>query len=326
MKHELDVSRRGFLQAGLSGAGLSGLGIGLAGTAAMAGAVESDSAGSGSSTRHIADHSMLNDHKTYVKLLGTTATDDVYIWFEGILWGVVTGSEAAPLCTFQGLARHRWTAKPDGTFVQKSFDVGFFGDLETGLPASKLTNPITGETVRPYHYKYGGSQKLYTTDGQGYVGSDGNAETKPYNHNWKHAGHQVWLTEQATGQIKSILQPDDWPRESPGEMSYYAGETSYTSTFGALTDAATHQADFSLFWSSFAPWEPWLLMDGLQGSVMWRGVGVKLRSVDDVSPAIFDHVMAVQPNYFDASDPWDGVKSNFARFQRDRTPAKPRVD
>lgn len=263
------------------------------------------------------------DYKAYVKLIGSIASTDVYIWFDGLLWGVLPGHLPTPFCTFQGLARHRWTPQADGSFIQKSFDVGFFGDLDTGLPADEVVNPYTGETVRPFHYKYGGSRTVYLKEGHGFLGAS-EPKLKPYDLSWKRAGNQLWLTEQATGQIPSVLQPEDWPRESPGKTSYYAGETSYSTSTNSLFNPQVSQADYSLFWSSFAPWEPWLLMDGAPGFAMWRAVGVKMRSYKDVPKTMMDYVLKEQPNYFDDADPWEGVKSNFARFQRDRSAAKPR--
>lgn len=257
----------------------------------------------------------------YVKLLGTLEQSNVYIAFSGTLWGILPERVPTAICGFSGLARHQWTPRKEGHH-RKSFDVGYFSDLATGEPADEIVNPLTGETVHPFHYKYGGGEQLYTKQGLMAVSGEGEASTlKPYELNWESAGEQVWLTEGGGGEFPSPLPKEEWPRESSGDAYRVVGETTLVSTIDQLASRRVAQADYTLFWTSILSWEPWLLMDGRPGFAMWRGVGAKLTQPDDAPETLLDYVLEEQPNYFGKDDPWEGVLSNYDRFKEMRTPA-----
>ncbi len=256
----------------------------------------------------------------YIKLLGTLDTSDVYIWFKGVLWGGVAGGPVVPLCGFQGLARHRWEVLADGTHIQKAYDVGFFSEIDSVTPADTLVNPLTNETVRPYHNTYGGSAQRHTL--ADFTTAKDGGQSKKDRLVWDIAGDKATLTERSVGEVPSRLQPDEWPRESTGPVSYYSGEFSYATRLAQLLDPAVNRADYALFWSSFSPWEPWLLMDGQRGVCQWRATGTKLRSYEEASSELLEFVARVQPNYFDDADPWEGYVSSLESFKRDRRPER----
>lgn len=243
----------------------------------------------------------------YIKTIGTLETRDVYVWFTGVLWGMLPRVATAPLCGFQGLARHRWRAHGDGSYSQTAYDVGFFSDLETGKPADVIANPLTGESVRPFHNSYGGFEQVHTraafTQGQ-----DGR-EAKASQLNWTTASNQVVLTERMTGNVPSKVPPETWPRETSGPINFYGGETSYAAALPALNDPNVTTLPYTLFWSSFAPWEPWLMMDGAKGACQWRATGMKLARAEDAGSDILDFVEQAEPGYFGDEAPWEGYRS-----------------
>lgn len=250
--------------------------------------------------------------QTFIKTIGTLQTEDIYIWFKGVLWGVLPQQTPVAFCGFQGLARHRWIANSDGSFTQKAYDVGFFCDLETGLPIDELENPFTNEKLTPYHNKYGGFPQIHTLQ---------EFEKNSKKYNWYSVGDRAVLTERSSGSVSSKMQPNDWPRETSGTKNYYGGESSYVTSLNQLSDPKISKAEYTLFWSSFSPWEPWLLMDGRGGTCQWRATGVKLQSYKDAPSDVLDFVKKDQPNYFEEADPWEGYLSNTDRYMRDRKPA-----
>lgn len=243
----------------------------------------------------------------YIKTIGTLETRDVYVWFTGVLWGMLPRVATAPLCGFQGLARHRWHAHGDGSYSQTAYDVGFFSDLETGKPADAIINPLTGESVRPFHNSYGGFEQVHTPAAFA-KGRDG-SEAKKDQLTWTTAGNQVVLTERMVGNVPSKLQPAQWPRETSGPVNFYGGETSYAASLPALSNPAVKTLPYTLFWSSFAPWEPWLMMDGAKGACQWRATGMKLDRYGDAGQDILDFAEKVQPGYFGDGAPWDWHRS-----------------
>ncbi len=311
MNDRHDAQRRNLLRSSL------GIGAGLSMSAALGIASEASPDALGDLDLSTTAGAL----NAYVKLLGTLAEDDVYVAFSGTLWGIEPERVPTAICGFSGLARHRWTHVDDG-HQRKAFDVGYFSDLKTGKPVDELTNPLTGERVSPFHYKYGGGIERFTREGKLSVSDEGvTSNLTSYDFDWKRAGQQIWLTDGGGGEFPSPLSKEEWPRESSGDAFRFMGETTMATTIEQLASEELAQADYTLFWSSILSWEPWLLMDGRPGFVMWRGVGTKLRRYDDAPDTLLEFVSDTQPNYFGDADPWEGRVSNYDRYKRMREPA-----
>jgi hypothetical protein len=120
---------------------------------------------SGLQIRTRADLTREETLRTYVRLIGSTEPAVCYTWFSGRLWGVTPDQTPAPLVSVEGLANNVWRVGEDNVISQQNFDLGFFGDVESGDILDEFVNPFTGETVAPYHYLYGGGTSRYTEEG-----------------------------------------------------------------------------------------------------------------------------------------------------------------
>ena len=176
--------------------------------------------------------------RTYVKLLGSIADSIAYISFQGTLWGLLPGRAPTAVCGFHGLARYTWQARDNDTYYQKSFDVGYFSKLDSGERLDTMINPLTDETIEPYHYKYGGYERLFAADGASWIDSTGVVQDPaPIAPRWQLSGDQLWFTESRQGDVPSPLDAKDWPREAPGERYVYGGETTFAGSVKQLSDA-----------------------------------------------------------------------------------------
>ncbi len=258
----------------------------------------------GSKPTHPAEH----DLKTHIKLIGSLEQEDVYVALDGTLWGIAPNKAPAPICSFHGLARSIWNPLDDGSYSQRSFDIGYFGDLDSKAPLNSLTNPITDETVSPFHFRYGGNEVIHTKE---------SIENKEQSE-WQTTGDKLWFTEQRGGTFETPFPPDQWPRESSGEEFHFGSETSYVVSADEINDPTLTRVDYTLFWTAFLSWEPWLLMDGAPGFVMWRGVASKINSPSQISTELQDYIKAEQPNYFDSQAPWEGRASTYESYKKER--------
>lgn len=247
-----------------------------------------------------------NTLKRYVKLIGSLANEDVYIALDGTLWGVLPGHLPLPICGFHGLARANWEPQSDGAFSQRSFDIGFFADPETGTPLESLVNPFTMETVKPFHYKYGGEETIHTAE----------TAPKPTDSSWTMTADKLWFSERRSGAFPAPFPPTEWPRETAGETYYYGSETSYVVSAKDIIDDNVMSADYSLFWTAFLSWEPWLLMAGAPGYVMWRGVASKVAIRDQISDGVLAYIAEHEPNYFGTGRPWKGRASTYESYKK----------
>jgi len=250
---------------------------------------------------------------TYLKMVGSLASSTVYFTLEGELWGVAPDRPPEAICGFSGLARSDWLRLNENTFRKHSFDLGFFSDLQTRQRATTIVNPITKDMVQPFDFKYGGSE---TT-----ISRETYDEEPPGT--WSTAGRERNFTEKRKGSFPTPFPPSEWPRESAGETYHASSETNYLAEVCELEDPTISAAKSMFFWTAFLSWEPWLLMDGAPGFVMWRGIGNKFLNADEVPSKIRDYALKTQPNYFNAAKPWTGRKSTYASFRELRSPAAP---
>lgn len=248
----------------------------------------------------------------HVKVVGSSAEETVYSWFDGGIWGMMPGKEPVIICGFQGLARSDWRPQSDGSTIQHSFDVGIFTDMETGEPLDSMVNPLTGETIEPFHYQYGGweinhkpSNELYSEE-----------ESDKFSVRDK----DFSFREYSARTVDHPIPMSEWPRESAGDKYFGTSETNFLSPLEQIADANVTSADYKLFWTAVLSWEPWLLMDGVPGFVMWRGIGRKLNSYEEAPENLKNYIRKVQPNYFDPGAPWDGIMSSIEEFKKQRTP------
>jgi len=250
-----------------------------------------------------------NAFNAYVKLLGSLKNATVYTSFQGTLSGVLPDQAPQAICRYQGLARSDWKTNPDGSFTKRSFDIGFFGDLETGEVVEEIVNPLSGETVQPFHFKYGGGPAQN-------IDMDVLSDIR-----WNEIGENIWLSEAGGGAFPHPMDMRKWPRESSGKELYYRSETDYVTNRSQLSDNRVFSADQTLFWSSLLSWEPWLLMGQTPGFTMWRGVGVKLKRSNQIPKSMQSFIANVQPNYLDEPPPWKEREGSFDRFMSLRKPS-----
>lgn len=266
----------------------------------------------------IKPHSFLEEDpfRTYVRLMGSLETTTIYSWFSGYLWGIIPNEAPKPLVTLQGLAKSNW--QKDGNQVTKeSFDLGFFGDLETGEVLQEWKNPYTNKIVQPFHFMYGGGSKT-TYSKEGIKSGD---TLKPYKMHWMQSGDQMWMDEYGSFSFKSPLQPEEWPKASPGKQMHFGSSTTYMTTKSELFNPNNTTCNQTFFWTAVNSWEPWLHMGQREGYVMWRATGRKIFDIADIPDSMKSYVAKVQPNYFTDKIPWQGRRSTYTSYKESRKAA-----
>lgn len=251
----------------------------------------------------------------YIKMTGSLEPATIYTWFSGQLWGIVPGTAAKPLVSFEGLAKSVWRLE-NGQITKQSYDIGYFGDLDSGKLLNRFDNPYTGKQVAPYHYAYGGGITRYSKLGKI---SDGKVE--PLQQKWMSSGDLAWYDETMSASFASSFDPQEWPLASAGKEVYFGTSTTNTAKIADLLDTSKSNIPYTFFWTAINSWEPWLHMGEAPGYVMWRATGRKLGDLSEAPESIIKYVHRVQPNYFKDDQPWDGTRSTWADYRRDRKPA-----
>jgi hypothetical protein len=303
-----EVARRSFLGGAAAAAAMPGVGI-------AAGLKVAQSPDPKRLFRTPEDHL-----RAYVKLVGSTAPEMLYTHYQGVLYSVIANEVPRPLVRFEALGKARWTPRPDGSFLRKSHDLGFFGDLETRLPIDVFRNPHTNRDVRPLHYKNGRGETLYTRAGPRlpWAGAQTGDKAATFQPDWTISGDEIWVDDEVSGERESWLSPKDWPQASAGEKMHIRSTVTSKGSVSELINPKVSAGRCTIIWTGLFPWLPWLLMGQRPGFLLWRSVGRKIRTPEEASQRILDFIAEREPGYLTSEDPWMDRKNSWIDYSKAR--------
>ena len=88
----------------------------------------------------------------------------------------------------------------------------------------------------------------------------------------------------------SALQPDKWPRESPGKMSQVSEYFRYVIKREDLENPRKTHVPSIGTWVRVTPWLPWMLMDEAPGHMLYVGTMLSRTSLDGVPADVLERV------------------------------------
>lgn len=248
----------------------------------------------------------------------------------GVLNAVIDGQKVTPILRFDVFSSTRVVRQPDASYQRLSRELVFYRDVATKQIVDEWTNPLTGERVRvvdiandPFNYTI----SEFFPDPPSYGGLNKEKPPKrPFLLNWGLAGEDI-VTQEADINLfyPSALQPDKWPRESPGKMSRVSEYFRYVIKREDLENPhKTHVPSIGT-WVRVTPWLPWMLMDQAPGHMLYVGTMLSRTSLDGVPDDVLARVRQRYPKYLTAPEVWEEPSlSSLEHYARDQTPAAPK--
>lgn len=193
--------------------------------------------------------------------------------FTGTIYGIVGEEQPRPLFKCDGMEVYRVTPLGGGSYEMTGNTATFFCDIDTGDYIYEFDNPYTGQRVEvPASVQGGGPGRGYTyaVDGIRPTFLKDRMPDMPPRFEWEAAAGTVWVHS-------SRVYP-------PGMTTPRAERQTAFAPLSQVLDpeARRYGAHFSS--TFFAPWLGWMNMDGRPGHMIWHAGGVKLSSVDQLSP------------------------------------------
>lgn len=269
---------------------------------------------------------------TYAKLVGDLDFGKQrFGWFKGKAMGIREGEKVRDLVGFEGFSFARLVDLGNGVYQKLLREVGFYTDLETGEVLDTFLNPYTGEEVKvvhiandPFNYKVGPYYPKPPSYGK-------LNQTKvpdiPFILPWQEMPDGNVVLE--TGihlYYPSALQPDKWPRESPGKFSRVSELFRYVIRKESLANPDLTTIDYTGTWSRITPWFPWLYMDQAEGHMSYVCTMGAYDTMDVVSPQVLEYAKKHYPKYFNAPDKFEEPSlSSLERYALEQTPAPVKV-
>jgi hypothetical protein len=318
-----DVSRRDFLTA-----------TAVSATAAVAATALTDAAAA--STPKMEELKKVLEFKnpkwnrdSYAKLQGNLdEKSERYGYFRGEVLGVRDGEAVRPILGFEGFSVARLQRAEDGSWKKMLREVGYYKDLATDKILDTWTNPYTNETVKVVHiandpFNYIISENYPDPPNKGGFNTGPKPPKRPLLLNWRLVNEDlVTLSNAMHLYYKSPLQPDKWPRESPGTHVRASEMYRYNIKASDLADPNKTGIDATGVWNRITPWLPWMLMDGAPGHVFYAA---NMASSDDISivpPDLIEYATRVQPQYLSAPKEYiASSESSLELYAKQQTPA-----
>ncbi len=315
-----DINRRGALRIAASAA--------IAGTAA-AGASAQQAA---PARRPLAFNDPIWNREVSARLEANADPKKfVYGAVSGMVCGVRDGEKLRPLMRFEVFSTIRVVRMADGNYQRLCREVVYYRSLETGQLMDEWDNPYTGERVKvvdvandPYNY--------VIADHYGQPPSYGglNKETRaprPYIRNWSMLdADTVGLESDIHLYYPSAMQPEKWPRESPGKMTRVTEMFRYIIRRSDLEDPTLGHIPYHGVWNRVTPWLPWMLMDQAPGHILYTGTMAARETMDFHPKDVIERVKSRHPKYLVAPEKVEGPSlSSLERYALEQTPAPARV-
>lgn len=255
----------------------------------------------------------------------------VYGAVSGVVTGVRDGEKVRPLMRFEVFSTIRVVRMADGNYQRLCREVVFYRSLETGKLMDEWDNPYTGERVKvvdvandPYNYviadhfpqppSYGGLNKE-------------TRPVRPFIRNWSMLDEDtVGLESDIHLLYPSAMQPEQWPRESPGKMTRTSEMFRYVIRRSDLEDATLDNIPYHGVWNRITPWLPWMLMDQAPGHILYAGTMSARHNLDLFPKDVLERVRERHAKYLVAPEKVEGKSlSSLERYALEQTPAPRRI-
>ncbi len=325
--HDIDpaspnLERRSALKSmGFSGGAMAAMGLGFGGM------------GFGNSAAQAAEDVKLNINfkdptenlKAFTRVFSDINPNKVAVgWYGGTVY-TVTGdsSKVIPILGVEGIGVRRVVPLDGGGYRVFNRELAFYKDLKTGEFLNTWLNPMNNETVEVFPI-----QNMFVNADTAPVfefDMEGTKVKMPFSPPWTINGEWATSLFEIHQSVKSELQPEEWPRESPGKMTRISEMFHRHVRTADLANEKLTSVPTVGSWMRIASWFPWMLMGQTEGHLFFRCQTQKFGSVKDLPKAFLAKAEKEYPAYLDAPpvDSWGKQPndSTFNMYKRLRKPA-----
>lgn len=274
----------------------------------LMGGVLATQAASGA-TGHLGSHGVADDidftdpetrNRIYAQLRARTDGRPTFMPYRATLFGKIEGQAAVPLFRVDGFSIARATKLGPARWRLDNVEAGYYGDLVTGEPLDRWTNPLNGRECRVQHYR--SFQHLdVLPDGivpirQGsppagtrFTASMGTPSL---------FNGQVWMHEDLIGTMPNRPKASFAdPLEFVGPVLTATSLATFAASARDVQDVRRTFVPMQLSYQTMNSWRPFLRMGETPGIIAWRMFGAKAETLESVPKALRDRVLADYPDF-----------------------------
>ena len=224
-------------------------------------------------------------------------------WIKGVVYGKQYEKNAQPLFQVTGVSHNKVTAGQNGGIILSIEEGGYYADLETGEVMDSWTNPVTGASTQPKHYKMLVSHNFAMNGDVEHDDSTGRTEAYGGISPVEISGDTLWVEENYFSRTEISSPPSSSPSaelESQRSTAQFNVGDSLTTFQARVKDLQTPDGTFvsaTLAYEQTNSWASWLNMGDYPGLQLWQLKGRKLAGPEEIPAQLRDRLRIDHPNF-----------------------------
>ena len=264
--------------------------------------------------------------RSYIRLQGNLDSSKISVgYYSGTIYNVVGDwKKVTPLCGLSGIGVRRIEPQPENKYRVFNRELAFYSDIKTGEFVDVWDNPLNNERVEvlPIQNMTVNAEiaPIFEFDMEGTI------IRRPFNPPWEILNGSALALFEVHQELKSELQPEEWPRESSGPMMRISELFHRHCRAADLDNQDLTSVPYVGTWMRLAPYLPWMLMGQTEGHLFYRCSMHKFTRVQDLPQAFLDKAEREYPDFLEPPKPesWGTPNnSSFNVYKETRTPMPP---
>ncbi len=299
------LSRRDVMKSGVAFGGAMGL---LLGADALA------------ATNNVAARLKLDDPRSRARVMakvkGSIAEETTYTFCRLHLYICLNDGNLKPMLSMQNLNATSWKPLPSGNYAGTVREVGAYTKFDTDELVDTWKNPITGDEREVWQFHGGPFSVEIGPDG---IVTGPEATLKPKDMRMDVLGDLLIAPNQSSFSFPHPMKEDKWPKEAGGPIFFWDSHYYHAANLADVLNPRVNNARSAVQFQNLVSFHPWLGMGKTPGRTYGKGLGAKLRSLDELPRGARAALETRTPEIFDLKS-WTKPRIDFLEYMQQRKP------
>ncbi len=252
--------------------------------------------------------------RVLAKIKGSIATETVYTFCRLHLYLWLNNGNLQPMLTMQNLAAASWKPLPNGHYAALLREVGVYTQFDQDNIVDTWLNPITGEQREVWQFASGPLEIEIGPEG---IVTGAEATLKPKEMRLDVIADKVLAPTQSSFAFPNPFTADKWPKEAGEPMFYWDSHYFFAADIQDVLNPDLSSAPSVVQFQNLVSFHPWLGMGKTPGRTWGKGLGTKLRSLDDLPAGARRAFELKTPEIFDLPS-WTQPRIDFLEYMQKR--------
>jgi hypothetical protein len=233
------------------------------------------------------------------KIVASAADEAVPAFYRLHIFAYMHDRNLVPLYTMNNVAIKVCKPMANGNTMITNYEAGVYCRFDTHDVLETWTNPVTGETLEPWHFI---GRPLSVEIGPDEVITGPGATLKPKPMAIETIGDTVVMPTMSGFSYPNPFSPAEFPGDSSGPTMYWDSHYVYFAPLREVADPQVLRAPAAIQFQNLVSFQPWVGMGTRPGRTWGRALGAKLRSLDELPAAARKGLEKHTPMLFDLAN------------------------